>query len=88
MNAISPLAFSHSSSHAIYSGPLPYTALQTRQNPRALQSIFFQRLVDVGAVVVDPEFFGPGGFGGGFGVEEDDVGFDVHGCTNVALGHF
>ena len=39
--------------------------------------------MDVGAVVVDPEFFGPGSFGGGFGVEEDDVGLDALGVEDA-----
>lgn len=37
----------------------------------------------IGAEVVDPEFFGPGGFGGGFGVEEDDVGPDTPGVEDA-----
>ena len=32
--------------------------------------------MDVGAVVVDPEFPGLGFFGGGFFIEEEYVGFD------------
>ena len=37
----------------------------------------------VGAEVVDPEFFGPGGFGGGFGVKEDDVGLNALGVEDA-----
>jgi hypothetical protein len=32
--------------------------------------------VDVGAQIVDPELSGPGGFRGGFLVEEENVGLD------------
>ena len=37
----------------------------------------------VGTEVVDPEFFRPGGFAGGFAVEEEDVGFDALGVEDA-----
>ena len=38
----------------------------------------------VGAEVVNPEFFGPGFFvGGGFAIEEEDVGFDSLGVEDA-----
>ena len=43
----------------------------------ALERIFFEREVFVGAEVVDPELVGPWFLGGRFAVEEEDVGLDA-----------
>ena len=40
-------------------------------------------MVDVGAVVVDPDFFGQWVFAGGLAVEEEDIGFDAIGIEDT-----
>ena len=40
-------------------------------------------MVDVGAVVIDPDLFGPGIFAGGLAVEEKDIGFDAIGVEDA-----
>ena len=39
--------------------------------------------MDIRSVVVDPDFFGPGVFGGGFGVKKQDIGLDSLGIKNA-----
>jgi len=43
----------------------------------ALERIFFEREVFVGAQIVNPELICPGFFSGRFAVEEEDVGLDA-----------
>lgn len=40
--------------------------------------------MDIGAVVVDPNLFGPGVFTGGLAVEEEDIGFDSIGIEDAS----
>ncbi len=54
-----------------------------RRVSNALQLIFFQREMFVGAKIVDPELFCPSLFGGGFAVEQEDVGLHTLGVEDA-----
>ena len=47
------------------------------------QRVLFQRMVNIGAIVVKPDFFCPGVFAAGFVVEEDDVCFYAVGVKDT-----